>query len=160
MIVRARSPAISKGGGTLKRGETLHEISYGAEAIKMSFLDLHRRAWALRCLREAKVSLTGAMGKEDIASLSHAVLALKRAQSAIYHVLGGPEFVGLVVKRHVKHGKEDLDPLLRFLVEIEQMIFDLSGTAVPRRDVFMRKAASIVSTTEEIIKVMLDGEGV
>lgn len=120
----------------------------------MNFVDLHRKAWAFRSLREAKVSITQAKDRDDIASLSLILSAIRKAQVAIYYSLGDPEFIEPIVRNFVEGRKRGDDPLLQFLAEIELTISDLSGSMVPQRDALLERAASIISAAEEIIKTV------
>lgn len=120
----------------------------------MNFVDLHRKAWALRSLREAKVSLIQARDRADIASISLLMSALRKSQAAIYYSLGDPEFIEPIVRNFVEKRKKGDDPLLQFLVEIELTISDLSGSMMPQRDAFIERAASTISAAEEIIRTV------
>jgi hypothetical protein len=86
-------------------------------------IDDYRRGWAFRYLREANADLLMAekTGVQIIA-VSLAVLAMRKAQIAIYYALGDPIFLEATV-RQIERGKElTKDLTLRLLSRIEHFI--------------------------------------
>lgn len=121
----------------------------------MSFIDLHRKAWALRCLREAKVDLNEAKKAEGIDYLRLALSAMKKARDAVYYSLGDPYSIYPVIQNHVRRRKKIEDPLLQFLVEIENAINGFAQPTLTRKDDLIDKTTGIVSATEEIVRTII-----
>jgi|GEM_PF-538439 len=86
-------------------------------------IDDYRRGWALRYLREANAdfSMAEKSGVQTVA-VSLAILAMRKAQTAIYYALGDPIFLEAAV-RQIERGKElTKDLILRLLSRVEHLI--------------------------------------
>src|SRR5512136_884984 len=88
-------------------------------------MDACRRGWANRYLREAKAELEAAQ-KIPYMAPSLMLEAIRKARNAIYYSLGEPTFIELLVREEIAKPKPAKDIILRFLVEMEQTVQQLS----------------------------------
>jgi hypothetical protein len=124
-------------------------------------MDDYRRGWALRYLREARAELEAAR-KMPYMAPSLVLEAIRKARNAIYYSLGEPAFVEIVVREAAEKTKVQkiTDPVLKCLVEIEEMVQQLAQLeevdgerAMKQADNLVRLASDIVETlTEEKLK--------
>ena len=112
----------------------------------------YRKGWALRYLREAKAELTAAQKTPYMAS-SLILEALRKAQAAIYYSLGEPAFIASIVRETFYTKQFVEDPILKFLVEIEQAIQQIAQ--IPRSDSgkVMEQVNDLVQLASEIVEL-------
>jgi len=112
----------------------------------------YRKGWALRYLREARAELTAAQKTPYMAS-SLILEALRKAQAAIYYSLGEPAFIASIVRETFYTKQFVEDPILKFLVEIEQAIQQIAQ--IPRSDSgkVMEQVNDLVQLASEIVEL-------
>src|SRR5512136_2617376 len=88
-------------------------------------MDACRRGWAHRYLREAKAELEAAQ-KIPYMAPSLMMEAIRKARNAIYYSLGEPSLIEVLVREEINKKKPANDIILRFLVELEQMVQQLA----------------------------------
>lgn len=124
----------------------------------MSFIDLTRKGWALRYLREARADLDVA-NKTSISAvtISRALSAMRKAQTAIYYTLGIPHHVGFRIYRAYT-GKELLtDPLLRILVKLERIIRTRDASiGFMTKDEVLRDASFLIDVATDIVNAAIE----
>ncbi len=120
-------------------------------------MDSYRRGWALRYLREAKAELDAAK-KMPYMAPSLVLEAIRKARNAIYYSLGEPAFVELVVKEAAERTEPKAigDPILKFLVEIEDMVQQLAQTEEVDGDRAMKQADNLVQLASEIVETFIE----
>jgi len=112
----------------------------------------YRKGWALRYLREARAELTAAQKTPYMAS-SLILEALRKAQAAVYYSLGEPTFIASIVRETFYTKQFVEDPILKFLVEIEQAIQQIAQ--IPRSDSgkVMEQVSDLVQLASEIVEL-------
>jgi hypothetical protein len=118
-------------------------------------MDEYRRGWALRYLREAKAELKAA---QEIPYMAPSLVleAIRKARNAIYYSLGDPAFIEILIREEVAKGKAETDPILHFLVEIEQMVQQLAQVEEPNGDLMMQQAGTLVEIASDIVEVLTE----
>jgi len=118
----------------------------------LSMMNNYRKGWALRYLREARAELTAAQKTPYMAS-SLILEALRKAQAAIYYSLGEPAFIASIVRETFYTKQFVEDPILKFLVEIEQAIQQIAQ--IPRSDSgkVMEQVNDLVQLASEIVEL-------
>jgi len=118
----------------------------------LSMMNNYRKGWALRYLREARAELTAAQKTPYMAS-SLILEALRKAQAAIYYSLGEPAFIASIVRETFYTKQFVEDPILKFLVEIEQAIQQIAQ--IPRSDSgkVMEQVSDLVQLASEIVEL-------
>src|SRR5512136_3267767 len=115
-------------------------------------MDQYRKGWALRYLREAKAELAAAR-KMPYMAPSLVLESVRKARNAIYYSFGEPAFVEIVVREAADNTKTQTidDPVLKCLVEIEEMVQQLAqleevdgGRAIKQADNLLQLASDIV----------------
>ncbi len=124
-------------------------------------MDEYRKGWALRYLREAKAELEAAR-KMPYMAPSLIVESIRKARNAIYYSLGDPAFIEIIIRETTEKTQTEAitDPLLKCLVEIEEIIQQLAQLegvngekAMILADILIQLATDIVETlTEEKIE--------
>ena len=120
-------------------------------------MDQYRKGWALRYLREAKAELEAAR-KMPYMAPSLVLEAVRKARNAIYYSLGEPAFVEIVVRETAEKSQPQMisDPVLKFLVEIEGMVQQLSQLEEMNDDRAMKQADSLIQLASDIVEVLTD----
>ncbi|MBS7624489.1 hypothetical protein KEJ29_02785 [Candidatus Bathyarchaeota archaeon] len=108
-------------------------------------LDEYQKGWALRCLREAIDEVK--MAKRDSRALGLIVDALRKAQAAVYYSLGEPSLIERIVEETTEGGLPPKNPILRFLVYMEETIKRLEHM----REVY--GDAAVIDETDRIISM-------
>lgn len=118
-------------------------------------IDVYRKGWALRYLREARAELLAAQ-KMPYMAPGLMLEAMRKAQVAIYYSLGEPAFIEAIVHQTV--GKKQIieDPVLRCLVEIERTIQKFSQTEDIEVNKAMQHVDNLVQTAAEIVELFTE----
>jgi hypothetical protein len=123
-------------------------------------MDEYRRGWALRYLREAKAELEAAR-KIPYMAPSLVLEAIRKARNAIYYSLGEPAFIEILIRDEVAKNPATNDSVLRFLMEIETIVQQISQLEEVNGDAMMKQADSIVEVATNIVETLtqekLDG---
>jgi hypothetical protein len=118
-------------------------------------MDKYRKGWALRYLREAKAELEAAR-KVPYMAPSLLLEAIRKARNAIYYSLGEPAFIELLIRDEAGKPKLTDDIVLRFLVEIEAIVQQLSQLEEVNDDAMMKQADTLVQIATDIVKTLTD----
>jgi len=118
-------------------------------------MDGYRRGWALRYLREAKAELEAAR-KMPYMAPSLVLEAIRKARNAIYYSLGEPAFVEIVIREEAGKLQATSDPVLRFLVEIEETVRQLSQVEEVNGERIMRQADNLVQIASDIVETLIE----
>jgi hypothetical protein len=116
-------------------------------------MDLYRKGWALRYLREAKAELEAAR-KIPYMAPSLTVEAIRKARNAIYYSLGEPAFIEILIREEVAKNPATNDSVLRFLIEVETIVQQLSQIEEVNGEVMMKQADSIVDIATDIVETL------
>ncbi|MEM2147807.1 MAG: hypothetical protein QXJ94_04305 [Candidatus Bathyarchaeia archaeon] len=117
-------------------------------------IDPYRRGWALRYLREAKAELEAAR-KMPYMAPSLILEAIRKARNAIYYSLGEPAFIENVVRENIEKPQEGNDPILKCLVEIEEMLQQLAQLEEVNEEKAMKQADSLIQLASEIVEAVI-----
>ncbi len=112
----------------------------------------YQKGWALRYLREAKAELTAAQ-KTSYMAPSLIFEALRKAQAAIYYSLGEPTFIATIVHEALYTKQVVEDPILKFLVEIERMVQQISQNPRSDNGTVMEQVDNLVQQAIEIVEL-------
>jgi hypothetical protein len=116
-------------------------------------MDEYRKGWALRYLREAKAELEAAR-KIPYMAPSLIVEAIRKARNAIYYSLGEPAFIEILIREEVTKNPATNDSVLRFLIEIETIVQQISQLEEINGDAMMKEADSIVDIATDIVETL------
>jgi hypothetical protein len=119
----------------------------------MQMMDEYRRGWAHRYLREAKAELEAAR-KLPYMAPTLLIEAIRKARNAIYYSLGEPAFVEIVIREAAEKTQTINDPVLRFLVQIEEMVQQLAQMGEVNGEMAMKKADNLVQLASDIVEVL------
>ncbi len=118
-------------------------------------MDAYRKGWALRYLREAKAELEAAR-KMPYMAPSLVFESIRKARSAIYYSLGEPAFIEILVREEsIKHPLTK-DNILRFLIEIEAVVQQLSQLEEVNSDAMMKQADTLVGIASDIVETLTE----
>lgn len=117
-------------------------------------MDYYRRGWALRYLREAKAELEAAR-KLPYMAPSLILEAIRKARNAIYYSLGEPGFVENIVRETMGKAKVGNDPILKCLVEIEEIMQKLAQVEEIDEEKALKQADSLIQTASEIVETLI-----
>ncbi len=118
-------------------------------------MDEYRKGWALRYLREAKSELEAAK-KMPYMAPSLVLEAVRKARSAIYYSLGDPAFVETVIRDASENTQPTNDPVLKFLVEIERAVQQLTQTEEVDGETAMKQADSLIKVASDIVETLTE----
>lgn len=118
------------------------------------FVDEYRKGWTFRYLREARADLSTAEKSPPLMAISEAVLAMKKAQAAVYYSLGDPVYLEPMIYQIAERKIRISDPLLSCLVKIEQKIRALSEMTESIIKVALREAHFIIEITTDIVEAV------
>jgi len=118
-------------------------------------MDEYRKGWALRYLREAKAELEAAR-KVPYMAPSLLLEAIRKARSAIYYSLGEPAFIELLIRDEAGKPKPTEDAVLRFLVEIEEVVQQLSQLEEVNDEAMMKQADTLVQIATDIVETLTE----
>ncbi len=116
-------------------------------------MDVYRKGWALRYLREAKAELEAAR-KIPYMAPSLVLEAIRKARNAIYYSLGEPAFIEILIREEVAKNSSTNDSVLRFLIGIETIVQQISQLEEVNGDAIMKQADSIVDTATDIVETL------
>jgi hypothetical protein len=116
-------------------------------------MDEYRKGWALRYLREAKAELEAAR-KIPYMAPSLVLEAIRKARNAIYYSLGEPAFIEVLIREEVSKNPATNDSVLRFLIEIETLVQQISQIEEVNGDAMMKQADSIVGIATDIVETL------
>jgi hypothetical protein len=116
-------------------------------------MDGYRKGWALRYLREAKAELEAAQ-KIPYMAPSLLLEAIRKARNAIYYSLGEPAFIEILIREEIAKNPATNDSVLRFLIELENMVQQISQLEEVNGEVIMKQADSIVQTATSIVETL------
>jgi hypothetical protein len=116
-------------------------------------MDEYRRGWAHRYLREAKAELEAAR-KLPYMAPTLLIEAIRKARNAIYYSLGEPAFVEIVIREAAEKTQTINDPVLRFLVQIEEIVQQLARMGEVNGEMAMKKADNLVQLASDIVEVL------
>ena len=120
----------------------------------MAFMNNYRKGWALRYIREAKAELQAAQKLPRLAP-SLMLEALRKAQFAIYYSLGDPSSIERIVKSVSSNGHGIKDPILKCLLDIDEMVEFLSEAPELDRNQVLRHVNELVSIASEIVELFV-----
>ena len=112
----------------------------------------YRKGWAVRYLREAKAELIAAR-KTPYMATGFIMEALSKAQAAIYYSLGDPAFIAPIIQEIAQTQNNGEEPILSFLVEIEQTIQQLTQNPKVDTEKTMEHVNDILEFTSEIVEL-------
>lgn len=118
----------------------------------MSVMDGYRKGWAMRYLREAKAELTAAR-KTPYMAAGFIVEALTKAQASIYYSLGNPLFIAPIVQEAIHNGQDPKEPILKFLVEIERTLQQLTNCPTSDNEKALGEVKEIIEFASEIVEL-------
>ena len=118
-------------------------------------MDVYRKGWALRYLREAKAELEAAR-KIPYMAPSLVLEAIRKARNAIYYSLGEPAFIEILIRDEAGKAKPTNDSVLRFLVEIEGVVQQLAQLEEVNGDVMMQQADTLVQIASDIVETLTE----
>ena len=118
-------------------------------------MDEYRKGWALRYLREAKAELEAAR-KIPYMAPGLVLEAIRKARNAIYYSLGEPAFIETLLREEVMKNPLTNDSILRFLMELESIIQQISQLEEVNGDAMMKQADSIVEIATDIVETLTE----
>ena len=118
-------------------------------------MDDYRKGWALRYLREAKAELEAAR-KIPYMAPGLILEAIRKARNAIYYSLGEPAFIEILIREEVMKNPTTNDSLLRFLIEIESIIQQISQLEEVNGEAMIKQADSIVEIATDIVETLTE----
>ena len=116
-------------------------------------MDEYRKGWALRYLRESKAELEAAR-KIPYMAPGLVLEAIRKARNAVYYSLGEPAFIEILLREEALKNPATNDSILRFLMEIESIIQQLSQLEEVNNDAMLKQADSIVQTATDIVETL------
>ena len=118
-------------------------------------MDMYRKGWALRYLREAKAELEAAH-KIPYMAPSLLLESIRKARSAIYYSLCEPAFIEVLIRDEAGKNQPSNDSLLRFLVEIEGAVQQLAQLEEVNGDFIMQQADTLVQIASDIVETLTE----
>jgi len=118
-------------------------------------MDIYRKGWALRYLREAKAELEAAR-KIPYMAPSLVLEAIRKARNAIYYSLGEPAFIEVIIRDEAIKAQPTNDSILRFLLEIEAVVQQLAQLEEVNGDAMMQQADTLVQIASDIVETLTD----
>ncbi len=116
-------------------------------------MDEYRKGWALRYLREAKAELEAAR-KIPYMAPNLVLEAIRKARNALYYSLGEPAFIEILIREEAAKNPNSDDSVLRFLMEIETIVQQISQLEEVNGDAMMKQADSIVEVATNIVETL------
>jgi len=120
-------------------------------------MDEYRKGWALRYLREAKAELEAAR-KMPYMAPSLVLESIRKARNAIYYSLGEPAFIEIVIRDAAEKTQIQpiTDPVLKCLVEIEEIIQQLAQVEQMDGEKAMNQATNLVQLASDIVETLTE----
>jgi hypothetical protein len=116
-------------------------------------MDEYRKGWAHRYLREAKAELEAAR-KLPYMAPTLILEAIRKARNAIYYSLGEPAFVEIAIREATEKPQSISDPVLKFLVQIEEMVQQLAQMGEVNGEITMKRADNLVQLASDIVETL------
>jgi len=116
-------------------------------------MDEYRKGWALRYLREAKAELEAAR-KIPYMAPSLVLEAIRKARNAIYYSLGDPAFIEVVIRDAAENAQTIGDPVLKFLVEIEETVQQLAQVEELDGERVIKQADGLLQLASDIVETL------
>jgi len=116
-------------------------------------MDEYRKGWALRYLREAKAELEAAR-KMPYMAPSMVLEAVRKARNAIYYSLGEPAFIEIILRETAEKTQTIDDPVLNFLVKIEETVQQLLQVEEVNGEKAMKQADNLVQLASDIVETL------
>jgi len=119
-------------------------------------VDSYKSGWALRYLREARADLlTAEKSPVPMMAVSIAVLAMKKAQAAVYYVLGDPIYLEPMIRYLAEEGKPPHDSLLNLLLKIERIVRARNDRPESlTKEEALREASHIIEVATDIVELV------
>ena len=118
-------------------------------------MDEYRKGWALRYLREAKAEMEAAR-KIPYMAPGLVLEAIRKAKNAIYYSLGEPAFIEILLREEIIKNPLTNDSILRFLMELESIVQQISQLEEVNSDAMMKQADSIVEIATDIVETLTE----
>jgi hypothetical protein len=118
-------------------------------------MDIYRKGWALRYLREARAELEAAR-KIPYMAPSLVLEAIRKARNAIYYSLGEPAFIEILIRDEASKQKTSNDSILRFLIAIEGAVQQLTQTEEINGEIMMMQADTLVDIASDIVETLTE----
>ena len=118
-------------------------------------MDIYRKGWALRYLREAKAELEAAR-KIPYMAPNLLLESIRKARNAIYYSLGEPAFIEVLIRDESGKNQPINDSILRFLVEIEGAVQQLAQLEEVNGDFVLQQADTLVQIASDIVETLTE----
>ena len=120
-------------------------------------MDGYRKGWALRYLREAKAELE-ADRKMPYMAPSLILESIRKARNAIYYSLGEPAFIEIVIREAAEKTQQQpiTDPVLKCLIEVEEIVQQLSQVEEVDGQKAMKQADSLLQLATDIVEAVTE----
>ena len=118
-------------------------------------MDIYRKGWALRYLREAKAELEAAR-KIPYMAPSLVLEAIRKARNAIYYSLGEPAFIEVLIRDEAGKNRTSNDSILRFLIGIEGVVQQLTQIEEINGEAMMTQADTLVQIASDIVETLTE----
>jgi hypothetical protein len=82
--------------------------------------------------------------------------AIRKAKNAIYYSLGEPAFIEILIRDELGKAKPTNDSILRFLVEIEEIVQQLAQLEEVNGEVMMKQADTLVQIAADIVETLTE----
>jgi hypothetical protein len=82
--------------------------------------------------------------------------AIRKARNAIYYSLGEPAFIETLIRDEMGKPKTEKDVILKFLIEIEETVQQLSQIEEVNSDALMKQATSLVQVASEFVETLTE----
>jgi hypothetical protein len=115
-------------------------------------IDDFRKGWALRYMREAEDELRASQKTPQPFSLI--LDAARKAQAAVYYSLGDPFYIESLVHEVFNDGKNVKNPVLRCLIDIENMLQRMESLPESSGEEAFKDADEIVKIAAGIVSLM------
>ena len=80
--------------------------------------------------------------------------AIRKARNAIYYSVGEPAFIEILLREEIMKTPLTNDSILRFLMELESIIQQISQLEEVNDDAMMKQADSIVEIATDIVETL------
>lgn len=121
----------------------------------MLLIDEYRKGWAIRYLREAKAELEAAR-KIPYMAPSLVLEAIRKARNAIYYSIGEPAFIEFLIHEELLKTPPTNDQTLRFLIEIEGILQQLSQLEDINGDALIKQADTLIQIAADIVETFTE----
>ncbi len=120
-------------------------------------LDEYRANWAIRYIREAEADLfTAEKTPIPAVSVSFALLAMRKSQTALYYSLGDPEYLAPLVEKNLTSSNIK-DRFMRTLVQMELLLHRTSASAETlNRNSVIEMTGHFVEIASDMVKILVE----